>query len=362
MALDLLTTLKEGLSDEPAGPRAAGIEIRQDLEPVAGLPVLPPSYEGPLEIHDRYVDGTPRKVIELDSVGSAANRIEEALLGLYEAGDYPLPVSSTTIKSGDESIRITTLETPHRIFDAWIRLSASADDQDTDFEDSEHGRELSLAHASALDPVLETSAHDLLFGVWDSHRKGPNGQVRVGRALTTTLLGFDPIPQGRVAARRDPVNLGEASDLPKGEKRLSEQGLSSIPPQRVRGGVAITEARYVGFLSFAALRRLRFARYDPVSVRIMLACLGLYGVVTRIEAGWDLRAQCALAPQGDPAFTLVGPRGQRDTMALSADELKPLFHETVASAGVEDRSVQLHGSARLNSLVEKSIASSLKKD
>ena len=357
MALDLQSALRECLSDEPVPTRASGIEIRLDLLPAGGMPVQPPSYEGDLEIHERHIDGQRRQVIELDSVGSAANRLEEVLLALDRAGRYPLPVSGTTVEpSNGEPIEITTLEMPHRAFDAWLRLSA-ADGDGKKFEDSERGRELSLAHAGALDPLLETSAHDLLLGVWDSHRKGPHGQVRIGRSLTTSLIGLDPIEQSRIAARRDPLNLGEASDLPKGVKKLSEQGLSSIPPQRDRGGVAITEARYIGFLSFAALRRLGFERYDPVGARVLLASLGLYALLLRCASGWDLRARCALVASDDPSLTLVGPRGSRETLWLSVEDAESLFTDSVEKAAVVDRSVHLRAGETLNDLVDKAIAS-----
>lgn len=357
MAFDLLSALREGLSNEPTAERPSGIEIRVDLVPAGGLPVQPPSYEGDLEIHDRYVDGVARSVIELDSVGSAANRLEDVLLELHRAGRYPLPVSSTTVEpSSGEPITITTLEMPHRVFDAWLRLSAFENGADGKFEDSERGHELSLAHTAALDALLETSAHDLLFGVWDSHRKGPHGQVRIGRSLTTSLIGFDPIKQVRLAARRDPLNLGEASDLPKGAKKLSEQGLSSIPPQRGRAGVAITSARYLGFLSFAALRRLGFERYDAVEVRVLLAALGLYALVLRGAAGWDLRALCALVAESEPQFAVVGPQARREPFQLSLVEAEGLLQDAVQRVGVEDRSVHLQAGETLNGLVDHAIA------
>lgn len=364
MSTDLLSALRDGLDSDPSTKRPAGIEIRQELEPAGGLPVQPPSYEGRLEVHERHVDGELRKVIEIDSVGSSANRIEEALLGLYEAGAYPLPVSSTTVEPAEGgAIKITTLEAPHRIYDAWIRLSDAPDGKGT-FEASSLGRELSLAHLKALDPLLEASSHDLLLGVWDSHNKGPQGQVRIGRSLTTTVVGFDPIEQARFAARRDPLNLGEASDLPKGAKKLSEQGLSSIPPQVLRpdneeggnGGVAISSARCLGFLSFAALRRLGFERYDAVDARTALAALGLYGFALRAAAGWDLRAGCALIANGDPQFTLVGHDGNREAVDLPLEEAEALFRAAVEQLGVDDRSVELKAGKALNDMVDKAVA------
>lgn len=324
----------------------------------------PPSYDGKLEIHKRHIGGETRDVVELDSIGSSANRLEEALLEMHAAGTYPLPVSSTMIEpEGAPSIELTTLETPHRIYDAWIRLSEAPDGESGSFEASELGRELSMAHLGALDPLLETSAHDLLFGSWDSHRKGPYGQVRVARSIASTVIGLDPIEQARFAARVDPLNLGEAADLPKGAKRLSEQGLSSIPPQIIRpdddeqghGDVSITSALFTGFLSFAALRRLGFERYDPVDARVALAALGLHATMLRAASGWSLRSRCALVPSSSLELTLVGAAGQRSELSLDLDGSEDLLEKSVAELGVNDRSVTLHASEALNKMVSQAI-------
>lgn len=178
--MTVIDTLRQALSDEASAGRPAGIEVRQDLAAPHGQPVMPPSYEAPLEIHPRHLDGEVRPVIELDSIGSSANRVEEGLLEEYRAGRYPLPVSSMTLEAGDgQTFTISTLEAPHRIFDAWIRLAAEAG-SGVAFEETERGQELSLAHADALDPILETWSHDLLFGVWDfaSHRPWRAGAYR----------------------------------------------------------------------------------------------------------------------------------------------------------------------------------------
>lgn len=366
MASDLLSILKDGLDSDPSTQRPAGIEIRQDLEPAGGLPVQPPSYEGRLEIHNRHIGGEERRVIELDSTGSSANRIEEVLLDLHRTGGYDLPVSATTVEPSEGGpIKITTLEAPHRVYDAWIRLSDAATGAGT-FESSPLGRELSLAHSDALDPLLETSTHDLLFGAWDSHNKGPQGQVRIGRSLATTVIGLDPIEQARFAARRDPLNLAEASESgsrKKGDK-LSEQGLSSIPPQILtpenegngNGGVAISAARHLGFLSFAALRRLGFERHDATDVRVLLAALGLYGLVLRSTAGWDLRSGCALVPSAEQQLALVGPTGTREPIPLTLEDAEGLFRDAVQQVDVDDRSVQLKAGKKLNDIVDKAVA------
>lgn len=355
--MTVIDTLRRALSDEASSGRPAGIEVRQDLAAPYGQVVMPPSYEGPLEIHPRHLDGELRKVVELDSIGSSANRIEEGLIEEYRAGRYQLPVSSTTIDAGNgQTFTITTLEAPHRVFDAWIRL-ATASDSDVAFENTERGRELSLAHPGALDPILETSAHDLLFGVWDSHRSGPGGQVRIARSFTSAVLGLDPQEIITTAARRDPLNLGEAKDVkaPKGMK-LSEQGLSSIPPQRRRPGVSISEARFVGFLSFAALRRLRFERYDSTDVRVLLAVLCLHGLRLRETAGWHLRSECDLVPSSDIRFELLRTGGtQREDFSLTLEESATLLADAARRVGVADRSVHLVGGPYLTPLVERAV-------
>jgi CRISPR-associated protein Csb1 len=354
----IIDVLREALTDQPTIGRAAGIEVRQDLVPPNGQPVMPPSYEGELEIHARHLDGGVRDVIELDSIGSSANRVEEGLLEEYRAGRYPLPVSSTTIDAGNgQTFAISTLEAPHRVFDAWIRL-ATHPDSDVAFEATQQGEELSLAHASALDPILETSAHDLLLGTWDSHRTGPGGQVRIARSFTSTILGLDPREIVTVAARRDPLNLGEAKDLraPKGMK-LSEQGLSSIPPQRRRSGVSVSEARFIGFLSFAALRRLRFERYDDADARVVLAALCLHGLRLRENAGWHLRSECDLIPTSDMQFELLRSGGeQREELRLTLDDTRALLTEAAEKVGVADRSVHLVGGPHLTPLVDRALA------
>lgn len=357
--MSLIDLIREGVGDEPTAGRPAGVEVRQDLAAAAGAPVSPPSYGGALEIHQRHVDGEQRSVIELDSVGSSANRIEEALLDEYRAGRYPLPVSKTTITATNgQTFEITSLDAPHRIYDAWIRLS-TFDDCDTPFEHTEQGRGLSLAHAAALDPILEASAHDLVFGVWDSHRSGPSGQVRIARSFVSTVLGFDPLEVGTRAARRDPLNIGEEKDvkLPKGMGlKLSEQGLSSIPPVERRPGVSISSAQFVGFLSFAGLRRLRFERYDNTAVRTALAALVLHGLMLRQSSGWSLRSECELVPVGNLGLTIVrSGASSPEPLTLTAGDAEAMFRAAVSAAGITDRSASLVGGEKLTELVNRAI-------
>jgi CRISPR-associated protein Csb1 len=365
--MSLFDELRPNLTNDPSRPRAAGIEFKQTLEPAGGLPVWPPSYEGRYEIHPRHIDGERRDVIELDSVGSSANRIEEVLLELHRAGKYGLPVITTIVTVDGRQHPITTLDAPHRSFDGWIRLSH---DGGVPFEESERGQALSLASTHDLDAVLESSTHDLLFGAWDSHRKGPNGQLRIARAFTSSVIGLDPLPQAQFAARVDPLNLGDSADGKKGDK-LSERGLSSIPPQKHvpysderkpgerlaghRGGVSITEARYLGFLSFAALRKLHFTAYDSEDVRTLLVALGLYGVFLRAQEGFELRSRTSLLAVGPLDVALVQADGSREPLTLSLADAEALFDEAKERVAIKDRQIVLDAGTELNDLVAKSI-------
>lgn len=356
--MELIDVLTEGLSESRTKRRPAGIEVRQRLAPPFGQLTMPPVYgKGELEIHPRRIDGKVIEVTELDSVGSSANRLEETLLSEHRDGRYGLPVTGTTIEASGQTFTITSLEAPHRVFDAWLRLSEVPDTGET-FENSSLGRELSLAPPHALDPILEASSHDLVFGTWDSHRSGPSGQVRVARSFTSTVLGLSPTRVETRAARRDPLNIGEEKDIKvsKGPK-LSVQGLSSIPPMARRPGVSIEEALFIGFLSFASLRRLRFARYDDASARILLAALVLHALSLRVEEGWSLRSECELIPVDDLAVSaLRAGKAECEPVTLTPEDTAAALAQARSTLDLADRGARLVGGDKLTVLVQNAIA------
>lgn len=369
----------------PSLDKPSGIEIMQKLLPTEGVTVAPPTYDDPLELHKRLVDGKVKTVIELDSVGSSANRIEEVFQQLYEAegsaSKYPLPVSSTTVTADGLERKITTLEMPHRLFDAWLRNSETADG--SIFEESPQGIEIIRADNNKLDSILEASAHDLLFGSWDAHRTGPNGQVRIARSLSTTVIGIlpeDATPEGDIAltnrgasrstdsfdfthkvlaARVDPFNLAQDSEAAKNkeQKKLSEQGLSSIPPQRSGWRVAIESGKFIGYLNFPSLRRLGFEKYDSEDVRVVLALLGLYGVVLRSSYGWDLRSNTRMKAAGPLEFKVTYGDGRTEDLNVPVADLEAMLNEAIKKAGIQDRSANLNAGSTLNKLVSDAIAS-----
>ena len=87
----------------------------------------------------------------------------------------------------------------------------------------------------------------------------------------------------------------------------------------------------------------------------MLAALALYALHLRAAAGWDLRARCALVPDGEMQLALVGGDGSRESFTLGVAEAERLFREAVERVGVNDRSVHLQAGERLNGLVDRAI-------
>src|SRR5690606_12512331 len=101
------------------------------------------------------------------------NRMEEALLRAWEEDELPFPVLSIDF-TGDAEIadldRISTLQAPHRVYDALLRDSVT---DGTLFRDSELGRAVTDAtwrNATALYRACPTA---LVLGAWDS--TGPRG-------------------------------------------------------------------------------------------------------------------------------------------------------------------------------------------
>ena len=161
-------------------------------------------------------------------------------------------------------------------------------------------------------PLYEREPCSLLFGAWDSHRKGR--WPKFARLYAATMYGLDPVAGRRMGGRLDPVNLtGSVDDTAKAEagwqfiqegakakgKKLSEIGHGNIAPNPVPGGVTVSEIRRVGSISLAGLERLRFgdAPAEAASLaRAALAALALAG--DRLAFGrpsvW-LRSGCDLA-------------------------------------------------------------------
>ncbi len=343
---------------EAVGPERAyaGIETATAYEPAGGDKVFPPSYptagEGsPYLFEKRRVDGCEQDVVVLDQVPSQANRVEAALLRARDEGRIALPLFELNARPSDGiPVRLTSLEFPHRFADAYLRDSMLEGEK---FDQSGVGRRLRSATPADVGPLYELSPESLLFGAWDSHRKGRG--VKIARSYASNIVGLDPREGVRRSGRMDPLNLtgatkpdGEGWDFAApGEKKatkkegakLSERGHGNITPNPAHGGVAVSGARRHAWISLAGLDNLRFGAAPAEAARLAratLAALALAG--DRLAFGgpslW-LRSGCDLVRTGQ-RVAFYSPEGAEEVEVGAAEAIAAFteLRERAAEAGL----------------------------
>lgn len=349
-----------------ADRREAGIAVNATYQPGGGSggkimpPTFPPSdaelraaqrdgrLPRPYLFERRLVDGGACDTVVVDQVPSQANRVEEALLAARDAGRLDLPLFELTMK--EEGIRLTSLDFPHRYADAYLRDSEVAGVR---FDSSDVGRELRSASARDVRPLYRREPYSLIFGAWDSHRKGR--WPKFPRVYSSSMYGVEWLEGARRAGKVDPVNLTGAIDdktraesdwrfLPEGTKtkggKLSEIGHGHIAPNPTPGGVSVREVRRQGWISFSGLERLRFGDASAEAAtlaRATLAALALVG--DRLAFGrpslW-LRSGCDLT-RIDETVAFERDGGERDAIDVTTADAIAAFltlRERAAAAGV----------------------------
>ena len=291
----------------------AVLRVRSTYQPAGGegARIFPPTYpvergsSSPYVLEERCVPGGVRKDVLLDSVPSQANRAEEALLRARREGRIELPLLEID-HEGAASVRLASLQLPHRYADAYLM------DSEIDgvrFDKTDLGRAFLAASAEDASVLLRYDPGSLVFGAWNSHRKGR--QAKFPRIYSSEVIGWDPQVGERRAGRMDPLNLtglgnrtdeGELTYVSVGEKakgqKLSEIGHGNIPPNAAPGGVTVSSAERMATVSLAGLDRIGFGSLPgPVGVaaRAFLAAYAL--VADRLAFGgpslW-LRSGCEL--------------------------------------------------------------------
>lgn len=326
----------------------------------AGRTVMPPTYPPPDDrdprvkyqylIGDRLVDGKKRATVVIDQEPSQANRVEEALRDARDEGRVQLPMFELRVPTKRGETRLTSFDFPHRYADAYLRDSLV---EGVRFDASPVGQRLRTATAADVRPLFEREPCSLIFGAWDSHRKGR--WPKFARLYSASMTGLDPVVGLRRGGRLDAVNLTGTVDekakaetdwkfIPEGTKqkgnRLSEIGHGNIAPNSVPGGVTVSEIRRAASISLAGLQRLRFgdAPADAANLaRAALAALALAG--DRLAFGepsvW-LRSGCDLAKIEEHAG-FEQPSGDLDELPITAQDALDAFHELrgrAAAAGI----------------------------
>ena len=321
----------------------AALRRRQRLQPVGGPgdKVFPPTYPGegrnapPRHVYERRrLDGRDVWCVLIDSVQSQANRLEECLLEVIHDG-LPIPYVEVDFSNHqlDGIIRITSLDAPHRVYDAIFRDSmlkekSQKGEEGKPFMESPVGQRLARASAEDASALLEISPTALLFGAWHSTGQGGGLGAKFARCLVSEIMGIDvpvefteqrqsptaylaqagertftvePVTSARrPSSRIDPLgasskvkiyrsaddendwtaNIDEAArdkDNPvlfsrkKGDKagKPSIINHGNIKPSLQPLGVTCDHAEHTFVLSFAALRRLRFGESEKKKDRDM---------------------------------------------------------------------------------------------
>jgi CRISPR-associated protein Csb1 len=408
---------------------AAAFRCVTEYQPVggAGDKVFPPTYEGGKYATEKRVwrDGRIVDCVLLDSVQSQANRMELALLDAWESErfkPYSLPMVQVKfefeVRGVSKTIRVTSLDAPHRVADALFRDSwYEQNGNRVLFRKSNKGRILDMADLRNATGLFGLCPTALLFGLWDS--AGPRGGLgaKFQRAVVSEIVGMNAQPGITTGGKVDHLNVlksagplfqrREQSDsLPnwtldeslareKEGKKLkvgkegkpSEANLGGVTPDfayakdnrgnnvregdgtlRIKGGFTIGEAVQTTVLSLTALRRLRFplegkspaeqATADQAA-RTALAALGLCAATLAREEGSDLRSRCQLVPTGSFVWKLLREPGKETQFELSAIDAVKLFNDSVAevvNAGLpwETRVIELKPSDDLLALVRRS--------
>jgi CRISPR-associated protein Csb1 len=364
----------------------AAFRMRARLQPAGGVgdKVFPPTYAESQSggkhttkyaTETRVVDGQRKPAVLLDSVASQANRMELQLLEACRSGAIDLPLLSVDFGSEFPDLgKISSLETPHRIYDAIFRdsiLDGAA------FRQSEVGRSITEARPGDARALLKHCPTALLFGAWDS--TGPLGGrgSKFQRCLVSEVVGIDFEAGSKVGSRIDPLEISSAVrvKIPKersdnwslddeGKGKPSEVNHSNIAPTRDEeaGGVTMDHGLHTAVLSLASLRRIHFGDWEDEacgSAQTLLAALGLLAMVLQRQAGYDFRSRCTLVPEGPIGLELVNADGTLQHLSLDPEGAIQLFGEALAKAKQagamwESEELVLKPAEKLSQLIDQS--------
>jgi CRISPR-associated protein Csb1 len=345
----------------------AAIRRRQVLQPVGGKgdKIFPPTYpaernnEPPRHVYEkRKLDGREIWCVLVDSVASQANRLEDALSAAIEEG---LEIPHLYVDFGKTELadigRITSLQAPHRVYDAIFRDSLLNGEP---FMKSGLGGRLARTGPRNASALLEVAPTSLLFGAWHSTGEGGGLGAKFARCLVSEIVAVDvPVEEPadrrtgevvprtlgrRVGSRIDPLGVLRAVEVYKGESgwgtRQEEagRGAKKVRPSEINHGNIAPSVQPLGITcehlehgfvsSCAALRRLGFGGGERDAVgRTLLAALGLLAVAEQDARGYALRSRCDLVCDGAAPFEIVHRDGTRETLALDRETACRLWTE-----------------------------------
>lgn len=379
--------------------------IRQDaavrrirkLQPIGGVgdKLFPPTYPGtgqnapPQHVFERrHVDGESVWTVLIDSVQSQANRLEESLLMAAKDG-LRLPYVTVDFRGADLEplTEITSLEAPHRVYDAILRDSLLGNET---FMQSEHGRRLAAASPADATALLELSPAALVFGAWHSQGEGGGLGAKFARTLVSEVMGID-VPVDEVANQRtgevvprsagrrtgsriDPLGVLRKVEVFKGagtwdtDKTIAGKGAKQVRPSEINHGnvapsvtplgITCAYAEHRAVVSLAGLRRLRFGGEELTDVaREMLLLIALIALAEQDRQGYALRSRCDLVCDGPAPMELVHADGSTTGFEISLEELRERYdaaYDRAAASGFRFESLRLTPQPKLVEIVRRS--------
>lgn len=380
----------------------AAIRRRRRLQPAGGQgdKLFPPTYPGegqnspPRHVFEvRRLNGQDVVCVLIDSVQSQANRLEEALVNAARDGLIRVPrlvVDFPSVGFNSPVPEISSLEAPHRVFDAIIR-DTSLDG--TEFRKSPIGKRLVEAGTDNATALLEVAPNALLFGSWNSTGEGGGIGAKFARALVSEIIGVGvPVEERvdrrtgevslvtagrRTGSRIDPLGILKSVEVYKADNewgtdkaalgkkakqvRPSEINHGNIAPSVESLGITCDYVEQTAVISLAGLRRLRFggdvARDE--AARAYLAALGLVALLEGDRQGQALRSRCNLVADGPAPLELVAFDGSTETLDLSPDaarELHEAAFDAALKAGLELKAdpIRLEPQKKLVEIVRRS--------
>lgn len=373
------------------------------LQPIGGRgdKLLPPTYPGernndpPRHVFERRrIDGEDIWCVLIDSVQSQANRLEEALLaaadgeGLSES--LPIPFVSVDFSgAGLEPLdRITSLDAPHRVYDAILRDSLLGE---VPFMQSDEGRRLAAAKPADASALLEISPTALVFGAWHSQGEGGGLGAKFPRTIVSEIVAINtPVEEmvvdrrtgeigARTAGRRtgsriDPLGILRKVEVFKGasgwstdrqsagrgakKARPSEINHSNIAPTVEPLGVTCDHAEHRATITLAGIRRLRFGGGErDAEGRTLVASLGLLAIAEQDARGYALRSRCDLVCEEAAPLELVNWDGTTTAVEIDRANAQALYREAyrrAEAARFDFRSLTLKPQDKLIEIVRRS--------
>ncbi|MBM9514720.1 type I-G CRISPR-associated RAMP protein Csb1/Cas7g [Desulfogranum marinum] len=275
------------------------ISIQAKLEPINGSAHIYPATFADIGHNLVGLDKQTGKAtaVQIDSVGSFANRIEAELAELEI-----LPQVKTQINGRELSIH----ELPHRAYDAILRDSTL---DGVPWRQSEIGQAVLRSNSLNATALYTYAPLTLLLGGWDSHGGDAGKGTKIARSVSCEIWGYDVQTVKHCTQRIDPLDITSSAEKhsiingileedPKG-KKPSELGHGDVPGSEAKG-VFVEDIQFNGAISLTRLRRYHFPNANGLineardaAARNVLTQLALIGISRTLDK-LDLRSGCEL--------------------------------------------------------------------